>query len=494
MRIRNLSILIILISLGMVSCKKEYLERVPSDEVPIEDAFKDVNGLRAAINGIHRTMYEDVDHDLFGQKSIDLMADLMGDDMPISAQGAGWFLGAYRFQDHRTGGGTAGYVWTFYYRIISNANQILAHIDSAEGSAEEKNQIKAQALTYRAFAYFNLVQCYQFNYKMIDPNTAKGVPIYLEPTRDGQPRASVQQVYDRIEQDLKDAITIFGDGGPRPDKSQLDGSVTKGIYARVALAKQDWAKAADMAREARANYGYMTTTALLDGFNSINNPEWIWGSTLNVDQTVNTGSFLSHMVYESGGYASLGQQKLMNRVLLTTMPATDVRKAWWWDRSEVSGTVYRPYSQRKFKVKLPGTFITDVSYMRSAEMALIEAEALAQAHSTAAAATVLNDLMVNRNPDYVAPTERIALIKEILNQRRIELWGEGFRYFDIMRQMAYPAGILSEGEVGLHRGPQFTASVAVTIDVAPGANIFLFRIPGSEIENNANMTDADQNP
>ena len=68
--------------------------------------------------------------------------------------------------------------------------------------------------------------------------------------------------------------------------------------------------------------------------------------------------------------------------------------------------------------------------MRAAEMVLIEAEALARQGKNAEAATVMAELMKNRQPSWNAASVNV---NDVLLQRRIELWGEGFSYFDLKR-------------------------------------------------------------
>ena len=48
------------------------------------------------------------------------------------------------------------YPWYYYYLIIGNANAVINRIDKAEGSQEEKDFLKAEALTFRAYSFFRL--------------------------------------------------------------------------------------------------------------------------------------------------------------------------------------------------------------------------------------------------------------------------------------------------------------------------------------------------
>ena len=93
-----------------------------------------------------------------------------------------------------------------------------------------------------------------------------------------------------------------------------------------------------------------------------------------------------------------------------------------------------PYQNQKFKAQSYSSSNGDVPYMRSAEMYLIEAEAKARLGQDGAAQTALFNLVKSRNPDYVQSTNTgQALIDEIMFNRRIELWGEGFRFTDLKR-------------------------------------------------------------
>jgi hypothetical protein len=90
---------------------------------------------------------------------------------------------------------------------------------------------------------------------------------------------------------------------------------------------------------------------------------------------------------------------------------------------------------RKFKVADPGQSIGDVPLMRAAEMYLIKAEAFARmgGHDVQAA-TALYQLVKTRDKGYSMSTKTGQnLLNEIWFQRQIELWGEGFRFYDLKR-------------------------------------------------------------
>ena len=52
-----------------------------------------------------------------------------------------------------------------FYQWIANANVLINGIDGAEGSQEERDIIKGQALVYRAYCHYQLVQTWAEAYK-----------------------------------------------------------------------------------------------------------------------------------------------------------------------------------------------------------------------------------------------------------------------------------------------------------------------------------------
>ena len=213
------------------------------------------------------------------------------------------------------------------------------------------------------------------------------------------------------------------------------------LKALVALTQGNYDIAATNAIAARAGFPLMTNAEMLSGFNNAANQEWMWGSTQILDQSTFFSSFFA---LNSSNFSSSNirtQPRSINGTLWEAIPATDIRKQLWDSRTSTTaiipaGGVRVPYHNKKFLAAGEANSIGDVVYMRAAEMYLIEAEARARQGGAqeAAARTALNILLANRNPTG-APTTATgqALIDQILFNRRIELWGEGFRFIDLKR-------------------------------------------------------------
>lgn len=99
-------------------------------------------------------------------------------------------------------------LWFKAYHRLYYYNTIASNIaDATEGTQQEKESIRAEALTGRAFEYLTLVNAYSVHY---DPKTAAtdaGVPIILEADiwKKNLTRASVESVYNQILKDLTEA-------------------------------------------------------------------------------------------------------------------------------------------------------------------------------------------------------------------------------------------------------------------------------------------------
>lgn len=175
-------------------------------------------------------------------------------------------------------------------------------------------------------------------------------------------------------------------------------------------------------------------------------------------------------------------------MLYDQIPAGDVRKTVFTPPTSTS-TTDPAYNQKKHQVPNAGSWAADYLYMRAAEMYLIEAEALARQGQDNTARTVLETLVKTRDAAYSAASlSGQSLLDEILIQRRVELWGEGFSLFDIKR---LKVGLNRPSGAGNHGAPNFNPSVYTTPAADPR---MIFRVPQRELDNNSNLTPADQNP
>ncbi|GAB3413307.1 RagB/SusD family nutrient uptake outer membrane protein [Niabella aquatica] len=500
------------IGLSFVSCKKDFLETSPTDRVAAPTLFETTQGAQVAMDGIYRMLYSSGwttanTGQNFGIMSTKLYTSLMGEDMVQDAQGNGWFYFDYRF-DVRSRYTLTSWrpyaTWNFYYTLVSNANYILAEELRLPGDKSVVNNIMAQAYAMRAYAYFQLIQSYQQTY--IGHQTSPGVPLYTEPTTsasEGKPRGTVEEVYTQINADINKAIELFAAKGAQSHKSHIDYYVAQAIKANVALVQNKWTEAAAAATEALSKSGLAMISGddLYTGFNSVKAKNVMWGAEIIADQSTIYSSFFSHMDASADRYAK-SSRKCIYKWLYDQIPTADARKKWWNGATDGGTNVTKPYNQVKFRYADVAADLGDYIFMRAEEMQLVKAEALCHAEKYAEAKEALAALWKLRNPTgYQAALDQATLSKEltmgstgtpitlmdyIILQRRIELWGEAERIFDILRLKTG----FNRNAAGSNHSSKPTWN---TLD--PANKEFILTIPQKEFDGNPNMNaTTDQNP
>lgn len=425
-------------------------------------------------------------HGDFGLMSIYHCGDVMNDDLAFEVRGSGWFT-----YDHELDYWAEQYVrpfwyWNFFYTVINKSNEIISKI-SADTENEKLKAYLGQAYVMRGFGHFYLAQMFQQTY--INDPQAPGVPIVLTSAESEAAfpgRAPLEKVYAQVCSDFKVGMDLLKDW-KRPNKTMVDEQVAAGLYTRVCLVMNNWDEAITYARKARAGYSVYTPDQLLadNAFNNINASEWLWGADITSETTTMFGSFFSFICsYDAGYGGDVGQYRKMDARLYDSMNPTDVRKKLFKHSS--TGVKYTEQEQKfpeytNIKFKKVANWEADYIYMRASEMVLTEAEALAHKGDGAGAANVLRELMSQRDPSW---NRTSVTVDDVYQQRRLELWGEGFSLFDHLR--------LKKGIDRNYPGTNHLSSARYTIDA--GSWYLLYQIPLREIDNSDAISASDQNP
>lgn len=481
--------------------------------------FQTPEAAENALNGIYRLCY-DVSTDVstswtaenFGVTSYSLVGDLMGEDFVQAAVGNGWFYEDYRFNvagDFASTSGRPYAIWKFHYMLIDNANYIIVNEANMQGNEPLRNNVVGQAYAIRAYAYFMLAQFYQQTY--IGNETAKGVPIYTTPTtsdRSGEGRGTLENTYQRINEDIDKAIELLkaglDAGASRKIISHLDYYSANGIKARVALVQGNYQRALEAAQIAVKGASMLPVSDFL-GSNDATKGNVLWGFQIIADQSTTFSSFFSHMDADGDKYAS-NSQKCIASWLYDQIPTTDTRKNAWWrgniaENEIVNRSSIFPYCQIKFKFSDVATSQGDYIVMRAEEMQLIIAEAQCALGKYNEAKASLGEFMALRDSNYETAVNGLSLSSTynsntigtittlrdyILLQRRIELWGEYGRIFDLKR--------LQLGFNRNYNGSNHTSMMTPEITKA-ASNFFTMVLPQKEFDSNMSLDEVvDQNP
>lgn len=448
--IKNKTLLVSGLSLLSIlsSCERDYLEKDPTESASELLVTSNLENLSVALNGMHRNMYyrQNSSQGQNGNTGVMIYMDIMGEDLVFPGTGNNWFVSTLRWLDGSNAvSGNLFYPYDFNYGQIRIANIILKSAPGVLGEQTEKDRVMGEAYAFRAYSYFMLTQIYGKRYVAGTNNTQPAVPLRLDDSFNPIPRSSVEELYTLINADLEKSYAMLS-GKARANKSHFNAAVVRGLMARVALVQGRYADAARYAGEARQGFGLMTHPQYKSGFNDYSNPEWIWGYKPIIATTDYFGNFMAYMSRNYNSTQIRQAPKVVNNLLYAQFPSTDVRTqvidpAGTHTALGLPSTFVRfPYTSQKFlSVNAEGavdnnTSLGDIPFMRSAEMYLIEAEALARDNREAESKAVFNELTVNRDPSYSgAATTGQSYIDEILTSRRLELWGEGFRFLDLKR-------------------------------------------------------------
>ena len=386
------------------------------------------------------------------------------------------------------------YPWYYYYLIIGNANSVINRIDKAEGTQEMKDFLKAEALTFRAYSFFRLAEFYCDSWARSNNGTSDGVILRIkEISEAGQdadmPLSTLADTYKRIYDDLDEAIDLYASSGL--DRNEVyaeatsttcfpDESVAHAIYARAALTREDYSVALKEAKLARDNYELMDVNNYRSGFCTPSN-EWIWGVYNDASETIWYYGWQLYMAC-NGYYATQGINVCISRSLVESFPDTDIRKGLFLTEStflpedgsagftDVVGNSSRQAGQFKTSAAagknaylkanqyvsqlIPAASAQTYSYaslkfqataqpavgcqpiFRASEMLLTEAEANYHLDSNPKAAQdnlIALNKASGRDPQYTCNKSGEDLLNEIKMYRRLELWGEGFSWYDCKR-------------------------------------------------------------
>lgn len=441
----------------------------------------------------------------FGWPATMIGLDSRTADVPSTTSGYNWFSSPLEYSDKAANSIFTRFLWGTCYNMIYSCNAVLKTIDP-ETTDETLMYYMAQALGYRAWAYFNLAQMYQFTY--VGNQDKPCVPLITDENSDqaatdGAPRATVQEIYDQIMSDLNKAIECLkttGDIRPanRYYKQFISASTATGIRARVNLVMNNWSAAAEDAKYVIDNSGcvpYSIAEVSRPSFASAESSSWLFAIDVESGDVGNLHCWPGHFVsFYLGGYAGVGVFRGINKELFESIPATDVRKGWWCDADGNSPNLDAAHKQALYSlVESPEElayvnvkfdtyqsaftgicYLNDIPLMRIEEMYLTLAEAQAMSGNTGASLSTLNSFMQTyRNPEYNCTLASATEIQdEIWKQRRIELWGEGLAYYDIQR-LKKPMNRVGGG---------FPASVV--FDIPADSPLRLYLIPLTEMQTN----------
>jgi limonene-1,2-epoxide hydrolase len=460
--------LVIILTFLIISCKPS-LDLAPAGWKSTSSFYKNAADAQAAVTGAYGMLY-----DIYRNEHILTPNVIAADDGIPFLTGSADRIALWKYTMVPSNS-YIGQIWSTAYRGIQFSNVVIDRVPGISMDDNLKKQYVAEAKFLRALHYFNLVRFYG------------RVPLVVKEitSLDGvmAPKAKLEEVYNQIETDLKDAEVVLPKGYTGSNVGRATQGAAKGLLAKVYLTRAGntanspyWDLAAKKAKEVMDLKIYDLWDDYADVYALKNRcgKESLFEVLFVTD--VQGNSFTT-------GYAPRGAPIVpsngfgifrVSKSLFDQYIAKDKRKAVTFLTSYVNPTTQQtvqlsvettdPALAVSFwKLADPTTKIgsqggTSWPYMRYSEVLLIYAEALNEAKGApdADAYDAINKVRHRAGLDDLKGLSKEAFKDAILLERRLEFCFEGQRWFDLVRTGRLLAAVKAENSFG--RDAPITAS------------------------------------
>jgi len=202
---------LLILSVTLFACNKEFLDIKPQQSVLTQDVFSSIPTSRAAVNGLYSLMQS---YSYYGRDAM-VIPEVISDNMTRSVKTGNRYTGM-NTMTHTATDANVSRMWSQIYRVVTNANAIIANEENINKAAsslqkEEAAQLVGEAYAVRALAYFDLVKFFARPLKFTADGSHLGVPLVLQPitsiTEIVYPaRNTAKEVYDQINIDINEAL------------------------------------------------------------------------------------------------------------------------------------------------------------------------------------------------------------------------------------------------------------------------------------------------
>lgn len=460
--------------LAFTGCQKEFLEKKPIVGVTEENFYRTEADAIAAVNAAYATLQFQLSpagHFRW------FWGDIMSDDAIKGGSGDNDTNTLLQLETFKgpTNTELLESEWEADYEGIYRANVVLEKVPPIAMDENLKARILGEARFIRAWNFFNLVTMFG------------GVPMadhVLAPSEYNLPRASADDIWNLIEQDLTDASR---DLWKRSEYAPADlGRITQGtaqaLLAKTYLWRQKWSEAKAAAEAVISSNEYQLVANYADIFPLYgeNNSESVfeiqymnasggnWGKN-----NANEGSFTNVFQRARGQFGGYGfniptqdfvdeffkegfEDPRLKSTVFRVGDAMGDRGIFTIDAT--GGLPYLYYPKKYFNNKSEDAPFGDPNpnggsndrVIRYSDVLLMHAEAAYHTGDEEAARTSLNKVRARVNIPNITATGP-ALLEAIYRERRLELGLEAHRFFDLVRTGRAPQVLGSLGFVaGTH--------------------------------------------
>lgn len=443
-------ILILIGLLSVQSCSENFLDVQPINQINSENFFNSEDDYQQALIGTY---------DLLASTYLNvILGEIASDNTLCGGENANDVPGWQEIDDmrHTTANDQVRNIWNWMYAGINRANYIFEFQDKRDFNGKE--QILGQAAFLRAYYYFELVKWFG------------DVPLAVDERVNfndiaNYPRARTSEVYAQIETDLKYAAGVL------PLRQDDAGRVTKGaaqsLLGKVLVYQAKYNEAAVVLDEVINSgvydlYPDFSTLFLQQGENNIESVFEVQYSNIqgagfdclqcsegNVAVGFSGVRAYNGPTYQSGFSFNLPVQELVDQYTAADLRlaptildieafqaeqallGVEVTYAEGYEHTGFYNHKYIPRSGESFQD--PNlTNATNYRAIRFADVLLLAAEAHNAIGNDNTALSYLNQVRNRAGVEDIAATGT-TLGNAIFQERRLELAGEGHRFFDLVR-------------------------------------------------------------
>lgn len=423
------SLLPVLLVFALPSCSNDWLDLEPEKQIETSASIKNLSSANACIIGIYDALQN---YEYYGAR-MTYYGDVIGDDMQSNGDTkrcASFYRYAYTAENAPRS------LWEFPYNTIRLANNVLAAIDKIEIIESEKakrDDIKGQALFLRALAYFDITKVYGYPYAK-DNGASWGAALITTPTEFSQKpkRNTVAECYNNlIIPDLENAANLLSGTKSDASNGKINKWGAKLLLSRAYLYKGDYVNALKTAEDCiegaeKAKYALSKNANYYSDWMTPFNSESLFELVnLITDNAGNDG--VPYLMWDKGYddiiitrsfYDVLAADKNDVRLLLTTKGT-----------KKPSGKSYNCYILKYANDS--DIKSSNIVILRLSEAYLNAAEAAVKTSNNTKAVKYLKAIVERANP--AKTVMGTVTLDQVLLERRKELFGEGHRAFDLLR-------------------------------------------------------------
>ncbi|MBM1105465.1 RagB/SusD family nutrient uptake outer membrane protein [Aurantibacter crassamenti] len=412
--------------------------------------------------------------------------------------------------------GRIEWVYDNTYEIIQKANVLIEKVHTVDYSAyegaEEISFMEGEALFLRGYAYFNL-------FNMFGDTPIITTRLGIEKTN--IPKSDKIEVLTQVVDDMRLAIGILPDAWPSNYAGRITKNSARGMLIKALVFRANYTGDANDFNEAISVYNSISVglqERFLDNFDSAteNNAESLFefqASTNGNQDNIflyNDGpwrgadnlSVFRGMSRPDGGFASLAFTRFVITNKLFNLFGTDPRISYFLKADDgFEGRIFQKYTLQELDQSTdPFTgSLNNERVLRMADIELLVAESYLKTSNTVEAINHVNkirtrarlwaqseSLDVSMLSDHdISETNSSQIMQWIMDERFVELAGEGQRWWDLKRWHV-SADVDLTGWDGSEN--YFSTELASPVQFDVNKHL-LFPLPQAEVERNLEITE-----